>query len=167
VATQTHSEKDAFIQRFDQEYRTHRRVLEGYPPDQLDLKPGEKSKPARDVAWMLVLNQMVMVPIAKGEELKPGSFPKSTGTLPEMITALDQHHVEAMRVLRESDESVWNQSLTMPVGPKQMGQMKRSDALWFFFFDAIHHRGQLTVYSRIAGGKVPSIYGPTADEPWS
>jgi uncharacterized damage-inducible protein DinB len=33
--------------------------------------------------------------------------------------------------------------------------------------DSIHHRGQMSVYLRCAGGKVPSIYGPSADEPWS
>ena len=27
-----------------------------------------------------------------------------------------------------------------------------------------HHRGQLTVYLRLAGAKVPSIYGPSADD---
>ncbi|HZL66321.1 MAG TPA: DinB family protein, partial [Candidatus Limnocylindrales bacterium] len=31
-------------------------------------------------------------------------------------------------------------------------------------FDAIHHRGQLTVYIRPMGGKVPAIYGPSADD---
>ena len=30
--------------------------------------------------------------------------------------------------------------------------------------DEAHHRGQLTVYLRLAGGKVPSIYGPSGDE---
>jgi uncharacterized damage-inducible protein DinB len=30
--------------------------------------------------------------------------------------------------------------------------------------DQIHHRGQLTVYVRMAGGMVPSIYGPSADD---
>ena len=33
-------------------------------------------------------------------------------------------------------------------------------------WDQIHHRGQLSVYLRMAGGSVPSIYGPSADEPW-
>jgi uncharacterized damage-inducible protein DinB len=28
----------------------------------------------------------------------------------------------------------------------------------------IHHRGQLTVYLRLIGAKVPGIYGPSADE---
>ena len=29
--------------------------------------------------------------------------------------------------------------------------------------DQIHHRGQFSIYLRMAGGKVPSIYGPSAD----
>ena len=40
------------------------------------------------------------------------------------------------------------------------------DVLWFMLTDSIHHRGQLSVYVRMAGGRVPSIYGPSADEPW-
>jgi uncharacterized damage-inducible protein DinB len=48
-----------------------------------------------------------------------------------------------------------------------MGEMRVGDALWFFLSDTIHHRGQLTVYLRMAGGRLPSVYGPTADEPWT
>jgi len=32
------------------------------------------------------------------------------------------------------------------------------------FLHLAHHRGQLTVYLRLAGAPVPSIYGPSADE---
>ena len=40
------------------------------------------------------------------------------------------------------------------------------DMLFGFLFDAIHHRGQLSIYVRLmAGGRVPSIYGPSADDP--
>jgi uncharacterized damage-inducible protein DinB len=28
----------------------------------------------------------------------------------------------------------------------------------------VHHRGQLSTYIRPMGGKVPSIYGPSADD---
>jgi uncharacterized damage-inducible protein DinB len=38
--------------------------------------------------------------------------------------------------------------------------------LWIELFDHIHHRGQISVYMRLAGAKLPSIYGPTADEPF-
>jgi hypothetical protein len=37
---------------------------------------------------------------------------------------------------------------------------------WFLLCDEIHHRGQFSVYLRMADAKVPSIYGPSADEPW-
>jgi uncharacterized damage-inducible protein DinB len=37
--------------------------------------------------------------------------------------------------------------------------------MWLALFDAVHHRGQLTTYIRPMGGKVPSVYGPSADSP--
>ena len=40
-------------------------------------------------------------------------------------------------------------------------------ALWYELFDHIHHRGQISVYIRLAAAKLPSIYGPTADEPFA
>jgi len=50
--------------------------------------------------------------------------------------------------------------------PKTLGPITRMNWLWFLLHDQIHHRGQLSIYLRMAGGKLPSIYGPTADEPW-
>jgi uncharacterized damage-inducible protein DinB len=41
------------------------------------------------------------------------------------------------------------------------------ELLWYIFFDAIHHRGQLSTYIRPMGGQVPSIYGPSGDDPGS
>ena len=52
------------------------------------------------------------------------------------------------------------------VAPKTMGDVRRMDVLWSLLHDEIHHRGQFSIYLRMAGGKVPSIYGPSADEPW-
>ena len=44
--------------------------------------------------------------------------------------------------------------------------MRTGSMLWMMLSDTIHHRGQLSVYLRIASGKAPSIYGPSADELW-
>ena len=46
-----------------------------------------------------------------------------------------------------------------------MGQMPKSALVQFMLNDHIHHRGQLSVYLRMSGSKVPSIYGPSADDP--
>jgi uncharacterized damage-inducible protein DinB len=37
--------------------------------------------------------------------------------------------------------------------------------LWLFHVDGIHHRGQLSTYLRPLGAAVPSIYGPSGDQP--
>lgn len=52
------------------------------------------------------------------------------------------------------------------VGPKTMGDVPRLDFARFLVNEQIHHRGQFSVYLRMTGAKVPSIYGPSQDEPW-
>jgi uncharacterized damage-inducible protein DinB len=58
------------------------------------------------------------------------------------------------------------ETVKFPVGPGKMGDMTKMQFLWMLYCDQIHHRGQFSVYLRMADGKLPSIYGPTADEPW-
>jgi uncharacterized damage-inducible protein DinB len=49
-----------------------------------------------------------------------------------------------------------------------MGDWRAIDFIWYMvLLDHIHHRGQMSVYVRLAGGKVPSIYGPSGDDPWT
>jgi uncharacterized damage-inducible protein DinB len=84
-----------------------------------------------------------------------------------VIPALEGAHRAALERLSRATDDDWNGSIKIPVAPKTMGEMRVGDALWFFLSDTIHHRGQLTVYLRMAGGRLPSVYGPTADEPWT
>ena len=165
MAQKTMTEKDMFLASFDREFQTTQKVLKAYPPQHGELKPSEKSKTARELAWVLVLNQMVVLPTIAGD-LNPGSLPKSPNTWNEVIGAMDNAHREALAKLSQLTDDQMNRTIKMPVGPKQMGDVRTADALWLFLNDTIHHRGQLSVYLRIAGGKLPSIYGPTADEPW-
>jgi uncharacterized damage-inducible protein DinB len=46
-----------------------------------------------------------------------------------------------------------------------MAPMRRGDVLWTMLMDSVRHSGQFSVYLRTVGGKLPSIYGPSADEP--
>ena len=63
-------------------------------------------------------------------------------------------------------EADFNSPIKWMVGPGQMADMRKADVMWFMMQDHVHHRGQFSVYLRLAGGKVPSIYGPSADENW-
>jgi uncharacterized damage-inducible protein DinB len=46
----------------------------------------------------------------------------------------------------------------------------RRQRIWVFWrrvLHTCHHRTQLTVYLRLLGKPVPSVYGPTADQTWA
>jgi len=166
MTQKTMSEKDMYVASFKREYETTLRMLRAYPPDKSELKPAPNLKCARELAWMLVLNQSVVVPTLRGE-LKLGMFPDPPKTWSEVIAAFEREHRETLGKLGSLTDERMNDTIKLPVGPGKIGDVPISEALWMFFHDTIHHRGQLTVYARIAGGKIPSIYGPTADEPWS
>jgi hypothetical protein len=102
----------------------------------------------------------------------PGSLHPKLPPLPqnwkEVIEAFEKVRTRTLEGLREaSEESLGSGTVPFLTGPKTPGQWPKMEFLWFLLLDQIHHRGQLSIYLRIAGGKLPSIYGPTADEPWS
>jgi uncharacterized damage-inducible protein DinB len=160
------SERERYLASFEREFQTTRKVLHAFPPDKSELKPTEKGKSARQLGWMLVLNQMVVVPTIAAD-LKPGGLPQAPGSWSDVLAGFDQAHADTTAKLQTLGDEQMNRTIRIPTGPKQVGEMRVGDALWFFLNDTIHHRGQFSVYLRIAGGKVPSIYGPTADESWS
>ena len=45
-----------------------------------------------------------------------------------------------------------------------LSELESEAAKSHVFLHLAHHRGQLTVYLRLLGAKVPSVYGPTADD---
>ena len=162
---QTMTERDAYLDRFEREYQTTLRVLKAYPKEKGELKPTPTMKSARELAWMLVLNQGVVEAVINND-LRPGGLPEAPKDMQQIVPEFEKAHRNAVAKLGHVKDEDYNSTVKLPVGPKQIGEMRKADALWFFLNDTIHHRGQLSVYMRLAGGKLPSIYGPTADEPW-
>lgn len=165
MSTQTMTEKDAYLATFEREFETTLKLLKNFPPAQLDIRPTDKLPDARNLIWLLVMSQAVVQPLL-GPELKPMAPMPAPATLKELIAAFEKTHAESAAKVKAMSASDFNQTVRMPVGPKQLGDVRRGDALWMMLYDTIHHRGQLTVYTRKAGGIVPSIYGPTAEVPW-
>ncbi|HEX2833790.1 MAG TPA: DinB family protein [Thermoanaerobaculia bacterium] len=165
------SAKQTFLDTFDREFQTTLRVLRAFPPDQLDLKPSERSNTARQLAWTFVLERGLGVRVwhdqlAKG--IPAGSKPAAPPeTLEEILAALEKANAEYRAVIAAATDEELHQKVHFFTAPKTMGEYTRHDWIWFLLHDEIHHRGQFSVYVRIAGGKLPSIYGPTADEPWN
>jgi len=101
-----------------------------------------------------------------GSALSPPQLPPAPATHAELVAALEATHRDIMAVLGKMTDEQMNGMLRMPVGPGQVADVPRSQALWMMLYDTIHHRGQLSVYLRMAGAVLPSIYGPTLEQPW-
>jgi uncharacterized damage-inducible protein DinB len=160
------NEKEMFLNTWDQEHNTTVRVLKAFPAGKDDLKPAPLCKSAVELAGVFVTEQSGMIGgIVKGQ-IDWAGFHKPPATMHEAISNLEKGHSAEVAAVRGMSDEEWNSEMEFPVGPKKMGKVRRGDLLWSIVHDMIHHRGQFSIYLRMAGGKVPSIYGPTADEPW-
>jgi uncharacterized damage-inducible protein DinB len=82
------------------------------------------------------------------------------------MATLEKAHKEFRDLIASTPDAKLSENVHFLSAPKTMGEISRIDWLWFLLSDQIHHRGQFSIYLRMADGKVPSIYGPTGDEPW-
>ena len=160
--------KDSFIRTADEEHARTMKLLRAYPTDKLELKPHDMLKNARDLAWVFALERYLGTRIWNDEVAKgaPGKPPAAPQNWNELLSGVDKAHQDFMGLVRKASDDDLKKKVHFFVGPKQMGEMSRMDVLWFLLHDQIHHRGQFSIYLRMSGAKVPSIYGPTADEPW-
>ena len=163
----TMSEKERFLKTFEKEAGTTLKVLRAYPEAECGLKPHERSNTALNLAWTFVMEQMLIVKALKGEQILGGGFPKPPEGWATVIETYEKGRDELLGLLRDGSNGDLVGAVGFFTGPKQMGDIPLQDFVWFILHDQIHHRGQLSVYLRMAGGKVPSIYGPSADEPWN
>lgn len=171
MAESTHLEraKADFLETYGREHQTTLGVLSAYPEDQLDLRPHPKLKSALELAWMFVLERGLGTAVyndAFADGVPQGTPDPPPRTMAEVIAALRRAHSEFAELVRSTPPQELDRKVHFLTGPGQLGQVSRIDWLWFLLHDEIHHRGQFSVYLRMAGGHVPSIYGPTADEPW-
>lgn len=163
--------QDQFLAAYEREHETTMRVLAAYPPDKADLRPHPKCKTARELAWIFVLERYLGTSVLKNQlaELMAsggGKPPDPPERWEDVIAALQKPHRELAELVASYTDEEFHAPVTFMVGPGKMGDWSRRDFAWFLLHDQIHHRGQLSVYLRMADGKVPSIYGPSADEPW-
>jgi hypothetical protein len=166
--TTPQSPKALFLESYDREHATTMKVLRAYPEEKLDLRPHPRCKTARELAWVFVMERALGTMVFNDEFAgrPPGKLPPPPDFWQELLTQVEHAHQGFGDLVRSTPDDQLHQTVKFFVAPKQMGDVPRIDWLWFLLCDEIHHRGQFSIYLRMADAKVPSIYGPTADEPW-
>jgi uncharacterized damage-inducible protein DinB len=151
-----------FQQVLGDELGRFRGVLAAVPAGKLDFKPEPKARSAGELVGHLLGHVQDSI-----ELLDAGVIHH------RMIVPYDDH-AHALRIfeasyaeLQEKLETKGAQTWTTPAdfkfGEHVIAHAPGQALMWMLFFDSIHHRGQLSTYLRPMGGKVPSIYGPSAD----
>jgi uncharacterized damage-inducible protein DinB len=139
------------------------RVLKAVPNTRSDYRPDPKARTAVELAWLLAVEEAALLSLVDSGvvEWKDSSPPES---LESIVAAFERNSEEINNRLEKLDEAAWGKKVKLLMGSGGAWEDTLSQMVWGFLFDAIHHRGQLSTYLRPMGGKVPSIYGPTADD---
>jgi uncharacterized damage-inducible protein DinB len=139
-------------------------VLKALPQGRLDYRPDPKARTAAELAWVLAAEEAALVSL-----LDTGTVQWKDEAPParveEIVAAYEKNATAVNDKLARMDEAGWEKKgrFLMSEGPAWEDAI--GEFVWGFLFDAIHHRGQLSTYLRPMGGKVPAIYGPSADDP--
>ena len=150
------------IADFENEMQTTLRVLQAVPADHLDYRPDAKSKTGLGLVRHITLeDEWLLNCIANGVFTPPPDDSDACGIMnPADAVARYKEKVPAAlaRVRAMSGEQ-----LTNVIDLLGMIQAPGVNFLAMTVKHSVHHRGQLSTYLRAMGGKVPGIYGPSAD----
>jgi uncharacterized damage-inducible protein DinB len=162
---------DLFLGELEREGKSTRRVLERVPEGKNSWKPHEKSMNLGYLAALVAQMPGWVEMMINTEELdlgapESGKFrPTEPATNKDLLAMFDENTEKASKALGSTNE----EHLMKPWSFKMGGHVASRNPRYIMIQESVinhwaHHRGQLTVYLRLNEGKVPAIYGPSADE---
>jgi uncharacterized damage-inducible protein DinB len=158
--------RESFLMMWGMEAEATQRVLAAMPDKNIEWRPHPKSRSAVELTAFVAGHAPILARFIETGEVKaqPMQPPKSIKEAASVFAAVAPALEKA---LKSVDEKTWDtkQATLFAEDGSVMQSAPLGGMLWFTLFDLIHHRGQLSTYIRPMGGKVPSIYGPSADEP--
>lgn len=139
------------------------RVLKAIPQTGADYRPDAKARTAAELACLLATEEAALITLldtgaVDWQEKKPPA------RIQESVDAFERDAAAVNERLGRLDDSGWQKNVKFGMGEAGAWEDTLQNMVWGFLFDAVHHRGQLSTYLRPMGSKVPSIYGPSADD---
>jgi uncharacterized damage-inducible protein DinB len=143
------------------EHRITKTVIEAIPLDKGDYRPDDISKSAIDLAWHIVAteNRFIDAVLNGGFDFTPNPRPESVKNSADLLG----WYAENFEPRLEKLAALSTDPLMKIVDFRGMFQFPVVVYLGFLLHHTVHHRGQLSMYLRPMGAKVPSIYGESYD----
>jgi uncharacterized damage-inducible protein DinB len=158
--------KQQFLDAYARECAITRKLLHAFPAAEGEFRPHPRSMNARQLAFMFAAEAGAGMAVLNDTFRPDGRIPDAPPTMADIIGAFEQASQALTSAVSATPAAALHDTSNVPVGKGVTADVPKLDFLWLMLNDQIHHRGQLSVYTRMAGGKVPSMYGPSADEPW-
>ena len=159
---------DALLPEFDHEMTTTRKVLERVPEDRFDWKPHTKSFSLGALAaHVAALPTWGAEALTKSElEIAGSQPPTAPPSKADLLGTFDTNVAATRSALAGKTDGELLAVWTLKRGGKALFSMPKANVLRSWVLNhLVHHRRQLSVYLRLLDVPVPSIYGPSADEP--
>ena len=154
----------------DREVDRSRRALEEMPEGKFDWKPHEKSMVLGYLAnmvatipmWISMQIDQPELDVAPAEGGKMEQ--KRLDTSSALVEALEKAAAGARASFEKTSDDHLNSNWRLLARGKVVAEAPRFEMIQDTFNHWAHHRGQMTVYLRLLGAKVPALYGPSADD---
>ena len=155
-----------FANMFDNESKTTAKVLAAVPESGRSFKPDAKSRTAWELATHVALGDIWFLDsIINGKFDGDPEAEKQAAAKFKSVTDLVDFYNREFPARVKQLRALPADKLTRTIDFFGMMQLPAAGYLGIANNHSVHHRGQLAAYLRAAGGKVPSIYGGSADEP--
>ena len=160
------TEKEFFIETLKDELPRFERVfkaVEEVPKNKHGHKHDPKSRTALELVTTISAESGMIVSFLKDGKMDFMKHTSKSKTAEDARKYFTKNMKTVLAMSQKMDQKKWNSKAQMFVGEKMEWESPRGKMAWGFLLDLIHHRGQLSTYLRPMGGKVPSIYGSSAD----
>jgi uncharacterized damage-inducible protein DinB len=136
-------------------------VIGAIPAEKADYRPDSVAKTALDLAWHIVTAEIRFLDgvASAAFDFSGTSRPPSITTPVDIVDWYSSRFATSMERLRQ----VSGNDLLKPIDFRGLFQMPALGYVQLAINHSIHHRGQLSMYLRPMGAKVPSIYGESYD----
>jgi uncharacterized damage-inducible protein DinB len=153
---------DFLITDFENEMQSTLRVIEAVPNSQLGYRPDPKSKTGLGLVRHITLeDEWLLNCIANGAFTHPPDDSDACGIMNSADAVA--RYKEKVPAALDRVRAMSGQKLVDVIDMFGMMQAPGVNFLAMAAKHSVHHRGQLSTYLRPMGGKVPGIYGPSAD----
>jgi uncharacterized damage-inducible protein DinB len=157
--------REFFLETLADEKPRFERALRAVPEDGMAYRPHERSRSTAELLAVFADETAMLESLIRTGELDMSGFAAGAHTRAgDVADAVARNFDAARAVAAAVSDADWDGPARLMSGDKVEWETTRGKMAWGFLLDLIHHRGQLTVYLRPMGARVPPVYGPSADE---